>query len=154
VSVRAGRRARVASTCLTFVILAALPAAEVEGELEADAGSAVAVRDEVPVWENYLLNCSGCHGRDGVGVPGTVPDLHTMGRLFEAPGGREYLARVPGVAQAPMSDAALATLLNWLLDEFGGAPPSIPYEAAEVGRLRGEPLRDPLSVRPKISPEH
>ncbi len=109
-------------------------------------------KEEPPVWENYLLNCSGCHGRDGVGVPGTTPDLHEMGRLFAAPGGREYLARVPGIAQAPMNDVALATLLNWLLDEFGGAPPPIPYEASEVGRLRSRPLRDPLSARPRLDP--
>jgi hypothetical protein len=67
--------------------------------------------------------------------------------VLAVPGGREYLARVPGVAQAPLSDVRLAALLNWLLAELGGAPPVSPYTAAEVGALRAAPLRDPVAAR-------
>ena len=58
---------------------------------------------------DYTLNCEGCHRADGTGTPGSVPALRdSVARFLAAPGGREYLARVPGVAQAPLEDAALA----------------------------------------------
>lgn len=102
--------------------------------------------------EHYVLHCSGCHRSDGYGVPGTTPSLHTVGRLLAAEGGREYLAQVPGVAQAPLDDRSLARLLNWAIEAFSGEAPTPPYSAAEVGRLRASPLRDPRSVRPAIAP--
>jgi hypothetical protein len=62
-------------------------------------------------------------------------------------GGRQYLSRVPGAAQAPLTDARLAALLNWLVERFAGAPPVPVYSAAEVGELRSAPLRDPRHTR-------
>src|SRR5262249_48882191 len=57
----------------------------------------------------YALNCQGCHRADGIGTPGSVPPLAgSVARFLTVPGGREYLVRVPGVAQAPLDDAALA----------------------------------------------
>jgi mono/diheme cytochrome c family protein len=103
-----------------------------------------------PVREDYLLNCSGCHGPDGLGTPGVAPTLHGLGPILEAPGGREYLARVPGVAQAPLSDARLARLLNWALAEYSDASPKPPYAAEEVGRLRRLPLRNAPAARPHL----
>ncbi len=107
-----------------------------------------------PVAEDYLLSCAGCHGMDGRGVPGVVPSLEQTRRLAGLTGGREYLARVPGVAQAPLSDARLARLLNWVIAEFGraedaGGPQPAAYTAAEIGPLRRAPLRDPAAARPR-----
>ena len=101
-----------------------------------------------PVGEDYILHCSGCHRLDGGGVKGTIPSLHNLAPLLTKPGGRDYLARVPGVAQAPLDDARLARLLNWVVREFSGAEVTPPYAAAEVGRLRAKPLRDAPAARP------
>ena len=101
-----------------------------------------------PPAEQYLLHCSGCHGPEGHGTPGTVPSLLELAPVFDAAGGREYLARVPGAAQAPVSDEDLAALLNWVLVELSGATLRDPYRADEVGRLRAKPLRDPARARP------
>lgn len=109
-----------------------------------------AAQADRPPAEQYQLHCSGCHGRDGRGVPGTTPSLHGLAALLEAPGGRSYLASVPGVAQAPVDDAALASLLNWVLAEFSDGTPTVPYTAEEVGALRRHPLRDPGSARPDL----
>ncbi|MGH0028835.1 MAG: c-type cytochrome [Myxococcota bacterium] len=100
-----------------------------------------------PVEEDYWLQCAACHGADGGGTPGVTPSLREVGPLLAAPGGRAYLARVPGVAQAPLSDARLARLLNWVLEHQAGAPPRPPYSAAEIGALRSDPLRDTRSAR-------
>jgi len=98
----------------------------------------------------YLLHCSGCHRSDGTGVPGTTPDLHQLAPLLHSERGRAYLVRVPGVAQAPVDDGELARLLNWVLQRFSAVTPDPPFSAAEVGRLRVEPLRDPGSERRAI----
>jgi mono/diheme cytochrome c family protein len=105
---------------------------------------------ERPASEQYTLHCSGCHGPDGRGSPPTTPSLHDLAGLLEAPGGRAYLARVPGAAQAPIEDAELAGLLDWILREFSDTTVTPPYTAAEVGALRREPLRDPISARPAL----
>jgi hypothetical protein len=100
---------------------------------------------------DYTLNCQGCHRADGSGTPGSVPALAgSVGKFLRVPGGREFLVRVPGVAQAPLDDAALARVLNWMLERFGtgDVPPGVaPYAADEVGRLRRSPLTDVERVR-------
>lgn len=103
---------------------------------------------DVPPSEAYVLHCAGCHGRDGSGHVDFVPSLQGVGALLSRPGGRAYLARVPGVAQAPVADAQLAELLNWILTEISGASDLVPYSASEVGALRRDPLRDPAAARP------
>lgn len=101
--------------------------------------------------EAYQLHCSGCHGVDGRGDERIIPSLHGLAPLLSAPGGREYLARVPGVAQAPLPSAELAVLLNWVLQTFSGATGIEPYRAQEIEVLRRRPLRDPVAARPRIS---
>jgi mono/diheme cytochrome c family protein len=96
---------------------------------------------------DYLLNCAGCHRIDGSGSS-VVPPLRAMKELAGQRGVREYWVRVPGAAQAPLSDARLAALLNWLVTRFTGAPPVPAYAPEEVGRLRAHPFRDPLAHRP------
>jgi len=97
--------------------------------------------------ENYLLHCSGCHLSEGVGVPGTTPSLRALAPILAAPGGREYLGRVPGVVQAPLSDAELAELLNWVLLTMSDAPADPPYSETEIGSLRAKPIRDTVAAR-------
>lgn len=101
--------------------------------------------------ENYLLHCSGCHGVDGHGVPGTTPDLHELAPLLARDGGRAYLSSVPGVAQASLSDLELARLLNWLLLEFSGVSPTPPYAADEVAAFRADPIRDTVAARARLT---
>ena len=103
---------------------------------------------------DYVINCQGCHRADGSGTPDSVPALAgSVGRFLRVPGGREYLARVPGVAQAPLDDAATAGVLNWLLRRFDptALPPRFaPYTADEVGRLRRTPLIDVDGTRRRL----
>jgi len=93
---------------------------------------------------NYMLHCQGCHRPDGSGLPGEVPDLRGhVARFLAAPGGRAFLVQVPGAANAPLSDADLAALLDWMLVRFDPAhlPADFaPYGTAEVGALRATPL--------------
>jgi len=101
--------------------------------------------------ENYLLHCSGCHGVDGRGVPGTTPNLHELAPLLAREGGRAYLSSVPGVAQASLSDVELARLLNWLLLEFSGVSPTPPYAPEEVAEFRADPIRDTVAARAQLT---
>jgi cytochrome c551/c552 len=103
---------------------------------------------------DYTLECAGCHRADGTGTPGSVPALRdSVARFLAVPGGRDYLARVPGAAQAPLDDAALAAVLNWMLDHFDAA--NVPagfsrYTAEEVGPLRAHPLVDVEGTRKQL----
>jgi mono/diheme cytochrome c family protein len=93
---------------------------------------------------DFVLHCQGCHQAGGVGLAGAVPRLEgSVARFVSVPGGREYLSRVPGVAQSQLDDAAIAALLNWMLAYFDAAhlPADFrPFTAAEVGPLRKRPL--------------
>jgi mono/diheme cytochrome c family protein len=104
---------------------------------------------------HYVLHCQGCHGADGYGeLPGMIPPLRgSVGYFTQVPGGRAYLAQVPGVAQAPLADAELAALLDYVLDRFAAderAPGFASYSADEVGRLRRESV-DVVAVRSRLS---
>ena len=103
---------------------------------------------------DYLLQCQGCHLPDGSGAPGRVPDLRDqIGSFLLVPGGRAYLVRVPGSAQSPLSDAALARVLNWMIAEFGPAAVAgsfEPFTAEEVARHRAEPLVQVETLREEL----
>ena len=101
--------------------------------------------------EDYLLHCSAWHTDSGAGVPGMVPSLLELAPLLEHARGREYLVRVPGVAQAPLSDARIARLLNWVLENYSSRRLDPPFEAGEVARFRSSPLRDPVGFRAGLS---
>ncbi|MFA6031497.1 MAG: cytochrome C [Myxococcota bacterium] len=99
---------------------------------------------------NYMVNCQGCHLPDGRGLPGKVPAMQGfLASFLEVPGGREYLARVPGVANSTLGDADLAALMNWLILEMGPAVSVdfTPYSAQEIGALRKDRLQDVNSAR-------
>jgi hypothetical protein len=117
----------------------------------------IAVTASADPRSDYLLHCAGCHLADGRGVPGSVPSLAgPLGQIASSPEGRDYLARVPGAAQAPISDEALAAVLNWLLLEFnrGSLPRDFkPIRGSEVARSRARVLADPLKLRRELWPE-
>jgi mono/diheme cytochrome c family protein len=100
----------------------------------------------------YLLHCQGCHLADGSGKAGEVPPLAPGLAAFPSvAGGRAYLVQVPGSAHAPLSDAELAAVLNWMIASFApaaGAP--APYDAAEVARYRATPLVDVAAARAEL----
>ena len=102
----------------------------------------------------YMLHCQGCHLPDGSGRPGEVPPLAgSLGRFLSVPGGRAYLVQVPGSAHSPLSDAELASVLNWMVATFGPAREAsavAPYDAAEVARYRGVPLVDVAAARAEL----
>jgi hypothetical protein len=104
-----------------------------------------------PAEAHYMIHCQGCHLPDGVGKPGAVPSLtEDLGKFLHMPGGREYLVQVPGTANAPLDDAAVAALLNWMIATYARAdlPAGFrPYTAAEVTRYRAERLIDPATRR-------
>ena len=112
------------------------------------ASAATGASAEIPVREAFQLHCSGCHGPDGRGDGRMVPDLRTLAPLLEVEGGRAYLVRVPGVAQAPLESAALARLLDFVLRDLSGVGDHEAFDAAEVDRWRRRPLLDPVGARP------
>ena len=102
----------------------------------------------------YTLNCSGCHGTGGHGVPSAgIPDLNDAGSYVSTALGREYLIEVPGLSQSRLDDATAARLLNWVLRKFSAdrLPASFkPYTAAEVSQFRGDKISDPNARRRAI----
>jgi len=95
---------------------------------------------------DYLLNCGGCHGLNGISNGRLVPDLRgQVGYFLRLHEGREYLVRLPNVAFAAMSDEELAGVLNFIVFELGGS--GVPgdaarYSAGEVAALRQRPLNE------------
>ena len=103
------------------------------------------------------MHCAGCHLPDASGALPYVPPLAgALGYLVGSPAGRDYIARVPGAAQVPLSDAALAEVFNWLLLEYnqGTLPADFrPLTAEEIGRSRARVLADPLKLRNELWPD-
>ena len=130
-------RARIAP----LLLLAAIPAAVLAGT--------PGVQNEARARQNWMLECQGCHRPNATATDGATPALAGFAaRFLSVPGGREYLSRVPGVANATISDRDLAELLNWTLYRFDQAhvPAGFrPYTAKEVGQWRQKPLRTEAS---------
>src|ERR1700723_1675111 len=103
---------------------------------------------------NYQLRCMGCHLADGSGQPGRVPSIRRSLVLFStSTAGRDYVVRVPGVAQSPLSDAETAALLNWMARNLSDlkVPASFAdYSEAEVQSLRHRPLASVSDVRARL----
>jgi hypothetical protein len=93
---------------------------------------------------NFQLQCMGCHHADGAGEEGRVPSLRrTLVRFAMLPEGREFIVRVPGVAQSTLSDAETAALLNWMMRHLSDVPlPGgfVDFTSDEVARSRHRPL--------------
>lgn len=94
---------------------------------------------------DYQLKCQGCHRPDGTGDARSNPPMRSVvARFLTVPGGREFIGRVPGVATVDLPDDRLANLVNWTIVRFDPShvPAGFrPYTAAEIGRLRRNPLR-------------
>lgn len=92
------------------------------------------------------MECQGCHATDGRGQSDVIPALDNyMAKFLTVPGGREFLVQVPGAAQAPLSDAETAAVLNYMLNKFGPiaiAQAYPPYSSEEVARLRKTPVTE------------
>lgn len=125
---------------LLLALLLSLPAAHAQEV----AGAGTGERGERLAKQNYMLNCQGCHLPDGSGSPGNVPKLNDfVGYFLHVPGGREFIAQVPGAANAPISNEELAGVMNWMLLNFSAnelPTPFQPYSADEIGELRKAPL--------------
>ena len=93
---------------------------------------------------NWMLSCQGCHKSDATGSAGGAPSMAgEVARFLNVEGGREYLTRVPGVANAGMPDDQLAELLNWTLAAFDKdhLPKDFsPFTAQEMAAGRARPL--------------
>ena len=103
---------------------------------------------------NYQLQCMGCHHGDGKGEPGRVPSVReTLVPFSSMSDGRDFVMRVPGVAQSPLGDAELAALLNWMVHNLSDVPVPeafVEYSAAEVGRVRHQPLVGVAAARARL----
>jgi hypothetical protein len=103
---------------------------------------------------NYQLRCMGCHLPDGSGQTDRVPSLRRSLLLFSATApGRNYVARVPGVAQSPLSDAETAALLNWMAKNLSDEKipdDFVEYSAAEIHELRAQPLAQVRAIRARL----
>lgn len=103
---------------------------------------------------NYQLQCAGCHLGDGSGSKANdVPRMKDfVGNFLKVEGGREFLVRVPGMAQSALNDAQLAELINWLMREDGIAGKSMPahyqpYTGEEVAAVRRKALLNVPTAR-------
>jgi mono/diheme cytochrome c family protein len=106
---------------------------------------------------DYVLHCQGCHQAGGVGLEGAVPALKaSVARVVSAPGGREYVTRVPGVAQSQLDDAAVARLLNWIVAYYDAEhlPADFrPFTAEEIAAGRKRPLVNASQARAALELE-
>ncbi|MBS0393226.1 MAG: cytochrome c [Proteobacteria bacterium] len=103
---------------------------------------------------NYQLQCMGCHHADGAGDEGRVPSLRqTLVRFSTFEEGRDFVLRVPGVAQSTLSDEQLAALLNWMLRNLSDVPRPAglrDYTAEEIGRTHRQPLPAVRETRARL----
>jgi mono/diheme cytochrome c family protein len=114
-------------------------------------------RAEMPMLTVYTLNCSGCHGAEGLGVPEVgIPNLNEAGRFVWTELGRKYLIQVPGLSQSRLDDATAASLLNWILGKFSAnrLPTDFsPYTSVEVAHFRADKASDAKMRRDAILAE-
>jgi len=103
---------------------------------------------------NFQLHCMGCHLADGSGQSGRVPSLRrSLVLLSRSLEGREYLIRVPGVAQSPLSNEDTATLLNWMarnLSDLKVTADFTDYSPAEIQRSRNRPFAKVKAIRARL----
>jgi mono/diheme cytochrome c family protein len=103
---------------------------------------------------NYALQCMGCHTPDGSGVPGRVPSIRTTLLPFaRMPAGRQFLVQVPGSAQSTLSNAQLAELLNWMIENLSTEPSRNDYKRfteEEVAGFRQHALIEVRATRERL----
>lgn len=116
--------------------------------------SATALADDQRAHVNYMIHCQGCHLAEAEGFAGKVPPMKDfVGYFLHSEEGREFLIRVPGVAQSALGDQEITELMNWLVTTFSAAQlpdEFVPFTVTEVALLRREPERDPATARAAI----
>ena len=130
--------------------------------------SAVVASSSASAYEpamNYTLQCMGCHTPDGAGVAGRVPSIRTtllpFARMAE---GRKFLVQVPGSAQSTLSNAELASLLNWMIENLSAEHGEFqrftetevatyrPHALVQVRATRARLLASPAAASPAQLP--
>jgi len=103
---------------------------------------------------NYMLQCMGCHTPDGSGAAGRVPSIRSTLLPFSAvAAGRQFLVQVPGASQSTLSNAELADLLNWMIENLTNGPRGVAFNrftAAEVASYRQKPLVEVRGTRERL----
>jgi len=137
-----------------LVLVAALTAATLVDKAVAEPSLQTA--STTPAELDYLQFCSGCHQSDGSGSVGNhIPALPgSVGHFTRTAEGRAFLIQVGGVAQSPISDAAVAALLNWMLPAFDRAnlpAEYVPYTAGEVASARATRPGDLVAARTRVA---
>jgi hypothetical protein len=99
---------------------------------------------------HYQLFCQGCHGPGGEGDRAVPAFTDFVGKFLGSDEGREFLIRVPGSANAPLSDEELAEVLNWIVGQFAGSSEPAEWERfteEEVTASRKKPLIQIIEYR-------
>ncbi len=111
---------------------------------------AVAIEPSV----NYKLQCMGCHAPDGSGAEGRVPSMRSTLLPFSAvAAGRQFLVQVPGASQSTLSDAELADLFNWMIENLSNEARGVVFKrftAMEIASYRRKPLVEVLATRERL----
>lgn len=93
---------------------------------------------------NWVMHCRGCHQMDATGSKGGAPNMKgVVAQFLHLKEGRDFLARVPGVAFVALPDNEVAELLNWMVQRFDAThmpEDFVPYSTKEVSQLRENPL--------------
>jgi len=141
---------------LGLLLTLALTALQVSADETGLAGADLAgVANQSRARINYMLNCQGCHGPDAQGSESAnVPRMKDfVGSFLRVPGGREFLVQVPGSANASITDAELAELLNWMIPSVSAnqMPAHFePYTTEEITALRYSPEEDVMGRRAEL----
>jgi mono/diheme cytochrome c family protein len=137
---------KAAPAAATLALIAVQSLAQSRAQSLAPSPPAPAVAQFTKVQSNYLLNCGGCHGENGVSNSRLVPELKDqVGYYLNTAAGREYLVRLPNVAFSTMTDQELSDVLNFTILTLGGASVpahAAPFTAGEIARLRKRPLNE------------
>lgn len=96
---------------------------------------------------DYILHCSGCHTMNGQGtVSGGIPAFpDSIEHIAGLDDGRTYMVHVPGVISNNLTDAEIADVLNYILDQWGDGENH--FSPAEVTRRRAERIGDVVVYR-------
>jgi cytochrome c553 len=113
---------------------------------------ATAVGQERSARTNYILRCGGCHGMDAMGSEnGGIPAFPGyVGSFAQLEEGRTYVMHVPGVVGASLSDAEIAEVMNYVMENWGGEslPADFePFTETEVTERRAIPIGDVVGYR-------
>ena len=116
----------------------------------ATAGPGVAGNTATSPRANYVLHCSGCHGMQGLGTAeGGIPGFpNSVGHIVSTEMGRDYVMHVPGVVGNNMTDAQIAGVMNFILDQWSDG--SGHFTEAEVTRRRAVEIGDVVIYRRKV----